>query len=214
MRQIRNWYQLLEGSGLLARDMGPGLESGTLSANVTWCPYYYPPGVPYSYKGVTIAASKSRIVSAAAAGFNPAEGSIEMLVKPTWNYNDGIPHQFWDTYGGANARFILRKVAGGNTELLTNTTSRGTFVYAWAANTLYHVVLNWGTNELYVNKSLVHTFTAGGLGPGATTLYIGDHASYANYAFSGNIYYFITRDVPLTQTEINEFYNFFVNQYT
>ncbi len=188
-RGLVGCWLMNENGGNKVFDLSNNRNTGSLT-NVTWTP-----------GGVTIAASVSRIVSAA-SGFNASEGSIEMLVKPTWNYNDGIPHQFWDTYGGANARFILRKVAGGNTELLTNTTSRGTFVYAWAANTLYHVVLNWGTNELYVNKSLVHTFTAGGLGPRATTLYIGDHASYANYAFSGNIYYFCVRNRALSATEI------------
>lgn len=214
MRLIRNWYPLLEQSGLTAIDMGPGSKYGTLSANVTRCPYYYPPGILYCYKGVTVAASVSRIVSAAAAGFNAAEGSIEMLVKPSWNYNDGIRHMFWDTYEGNNTPFRLFKNTDNLTYLQSNVITRGTINFTWAANTLYHIVLNWGANQLYINKVLEKTFDAGGLGAGAANLYIGDHYTSANSAFSGNIYYFIVRDVPLTQEEINLFYSFFVNQYT
>jgi hypothetical protein len=214
MRLIRSWYPLLEGTGLSAHDMGPGNAPGTLSADVTWCPYYYPPGIPYGYKGVVIGASNSRILSAAAAGFNSAQGSIEMLVKPSWNNADGLRHTFWFIYGGNNKKFHLYKKADSTTELFTNDTSRGTFTYAFVAGTLYHIVLNWPANELYINKVLVKTFTAGNLGLGAANLLIGDYYAWAGSSFSGNIYYFIVRNVPLTQAEINDFYTFFVNQYT
>lgn len=214
MRQIRNYYPLLEQSGLVAIDIGPGNKYGTLTANVTRLAYYNPPGVFQGYKGVTIAASVSRIVSAAAAGFIAAAGSIEMLVKPSWNYNDNISHFFWSTYQGSNAEFDLIKLSNNLTYLAVNGGYVGSFTYAWVANTIYHIVLNWGTNKLYINKTLAYTFTAGGLGAGATNLYIGDKYSGANLAFSGNIYYFIVRDVPLTQAEINLFYTYFMNMYT
>jgi hypothetical protein len=213
MRQIRNWYPLLEGTGLNARDMGPGNKPGTLTANVTWCPYYYPPGIPYDYKGVIIGASESRIVSGAAASFNATEGSIEMLVKPSWNNADGVAHVFWDTYGGNNKRFCLFKQSDNFTWLWMNASLYGPFSSSWVANTLYHIVFNWGANQLYINKVLSHTFNPNTLGLGATDLYIGDRYTLANYGFSGNIYYFIVRDVPLTLAEITTFYDFFVNQY-
>jgi hypothetical protein len=213
MRQIRNWYPLLEGTGLTAKDMGPANKPGTLSANVTWCPYEYPPGTPYGYKGVIIAASQSRIVSAAAAGFNAAEGSIEMLVKPGWSYDDGIGHYFWDTYGGANKRFYFRKTTANLTNLVTNGVSRGDLDFHWIVGGIYHIVLNWPANELYVCGSLVKDYDDGDLGDGAADLYIGDRYTTANQAFKGNIYYFIVRDVPLTQAEVNYFYEFFINQY-
>jgi hypothetical protein len=213
MRQIRNWYPFLEQSGLIAGDFGPGKADGTLTANVTHCQYYYPLGVPYGYKGLTFAASVSRVVSAAAANFPADAGSIEMLVRPTWNRNDGIGHYFWDTYGGNNRSFRLYKHTDDSTYLYTDLTYRGEFVYSFVAGTLYHIVLNWGTNELYINKVLVKNFSDGGLGNGASTLYIGDRNAYSNVSFSGNIYFFIARDVALTLAEITAFYNFWYNLY-
>lgn len=301
MRDIRNWYKLLEGTSLVANDDGPGAAGGTLSANVTWLPFYSPPfstanvagtivpdatgdytlagdydshpyfynsagfylwfqfsgnswlisdvlGVqgargwlawsivlpgtyapygtatgdaivttyyttPYDQKGVIITATASRIVTPAAAGFPAAAGSIEMLVRPHWNYNDGLVHFFWDTYGGNNKRFLLAKQAGNNTELYTDSTSRGSVTFAWTAHTLYHVVLNWGTNTLYINNVLVKTYTPATLGTGASTLYIGDHYTTAARAFNGIIYYFIARDVALTAAEITTFNAFFQTQY-
>jgi hypothetical protein len=213
MRLVRNWYPLLEGTGLTAKDMGPANKPGTLSANVTWCPYYGPGGLQLGYKGVIIAASQSRIVSAAAAGFNAAEGSIEMLVKPSWSYDDGLGHYFWDTYGGANKRFYFRKTTANLTNLVTNGVSRGDLDFHWVVGNIYHIVLNWPANELYVCGSLVKDYDDGDLGDGAADLYIGDRYTTANQAFNGNIYYFIVRDVPLTQDEVNYFYEFFLNQY-
>jgi hypothetical protein len=301
MRNIRNWYKLLEGSGLVANDSGPGAAQGALSANVTWLPFYSPPfsdlqltgtlspdasgtytlkyiynsqptfalsttwflwwdpadqtwyiseirgtvgargwynestqtlgtyepygtatgtaqltcgyTFPYDQKGVIIAASQSRITSAAAAGFPSAAGSIEMLCRPSWNYNDGIGHFFWDTYGGSNRRFFLYKYTDNTTLLWTDNTSRGSFTFAWAAGTLYHIVLNWGTNQLYVNGVLVKDYTDGTLGLGSSTLYIGDQYTGSNYSFNGMIYYFIARDVALTLAEITAFNAFFQNLY-
>jgi hypothetical protein len=213
MKQIQNWYQLLEGTGLAAADSGPGQAVGTLTANVTWCPYYYPPGIPYGFKGVTIGPTLSHISSAAAAGFHWTEGSIEMLVKPSWNNNDGIAHFLWTTTGGAGKIFRLQKYTDAQTYLTTDSLARGGFSYPWTAGTVYHVVLNWGTNQLYINGVLVKDYTDGNLGGGASTLYIGDHQSSPNCAFSGDIYYFIVRDVPLTAAEIAAFRAFFEKQY-
>lgn len=299
MRLIRNWYKLLEGSGLIANDAGPGQAHGTLTANVTWLDYLfiYPAGLtltgtldpdatglyiwtgtynlkPYCalstswflwwessgtrwvisttlgvegaayweranaspigtytpagdasgngvitgtvlelHKGVTIGATVSRIVTPAAGGFPADAGSIEMLCSPTWNYNDGIAHYFWDTYQGSNRRFLLAKGTANTTYLYTDNTYRGAFTFPYVANTLYHIVLNWGTNTLYVNNALVKTFDAGGLGLGSANLYIGDTCSGANSAFSGNVYYFIARDLALTQAEITAFNAFFQNLY-
>jgi hypothetical protein len=75
------------------------------------------------------------------------------------------------------------------------------------------VVLNWGTNTLYINGNLVKTYTPATLGVGASTLYIGDHYSSTNQAFNGTIYYFVSRDVVLTATEIATFKAFFENLY-
>jgi hypothetical protein len=301
MRSIRNWYELLEGSGLVANDSGPAKAHGTLTANVNWLPFYSPPfstlqcsgtlspdatgtfhlqgiynsqpyfhnsdktyylwydsaagfwyisillgtvgaaywegtayddpafqpqgtatgvatitsdyTIPYDQKGVIIASSVSRITSAAAAAFPAASGSIEMLVRPTWNYTDGASHFLWDTWGGSNRRFLLYKASTNVTYLYTDNTNRGSFTFAWSAHTLYHIVLNWGTNQLYINNVLVNTFTAGGLGSGASTLYIGDHYTSANNSFAGMIYYFIARDLPLTTAEIATFNAFFQKLY-
>lgn len=301
MRLIRNWYKLLEQSGLVANDDGPGAASGTLTANVARLPFFCPPEatvtvsgplspdatgeyrccgihntypyffhspyylssntpvgpywiisttlgssgsdgwerdyvtplgeftpygsasgtatvsskytIPNGYKGVTIASSASRISSAAAAGFNSSTGSIEMLCRPTWNYNDGKYHYLWMTSGGAARYFHLRKINTNNTFLTTDATSRGSFLFPWQAHHLYHLVLNWGTNALYINKTLAYTFTPGDLGLGASTLYIGDHSSTPNYSFDGDILYFIVRDTPLTLAEITTFYDFFTKLY-
>jgi hypothetical protein len=179
-----------EGSGNKVFNLSDNRNTGSLT-NVTWTP-----------GGVTIAASVSRIVSAAAAGFNAAEGSIEMLVKPSWNYNDGVEHFFWTTYQGNNRRFLLRKRVENVTEIYTDSTSRGSFTFQWTANTLYHVVLNWGTNKLYIDKAMVKDFSDGGLGIGANNLYIGDDYAGANASFSGNIYYFCVRNRALSAAEI------------
>jgi len=299
MNDIRNWYKLLEGTGLTANDSGPGGAHGTLAANVTWLDYVfiYPDGLTLTgdldpdatgiylwtgtynnrayltlntswfcwwdsaggrwvistelgvegadfydggavsplglylagggasgqammtgdaledFKGVTLTASESRIVTPAAAGFPPDAGSIEMMVRPRWDYNDGVSHFFWDTYGGSNRRFLLHKPADNSTALSTDNISRGSFTYQWTAETLYHIVMNWGANTLYINNILVKTFTAAGLGLGASTLYIGDALTGGNFSFSGDIFYFIVRDVPLTQTEIVAFNAFFRNLY-
>jgi hypothetical protein len=301
MKNIRNWYKLLEGTGLAAEDSGPGLATGTLTANVAWLPFYSPPfstlhvtgslapdatgdytlagiymsspyfhnptayylwgdaaggcwvisavlglygasfwtltavqpigsfapggaatgaavvtcnyTLPYDQKGVIVGPNISRITSAAAAGFPPDAGSIEMLVRPFWSNADGLRHYLWDTYVGNNRQFILLKDTDNKTYLYTNTTSRGSFTYTWTAHNLYHVVLNWGTNTLYINNVLVKTYTAGTLGTGANTLYIGDAHAGTNSSFDGIIYYFIARDVALTLAEITEFYNFFTPLY-
>jgi hypothetical protein len=301
MRLIRNWYTLLEGAGLVANDSGPGAAHGSLTANVTWYPFYSPPfstlyvagsltpdatgtyiltgnyaahpywfntkgyylwwdviddfwtistalgsftpgywyaqgsptitgnytpntytgtpvvtsqyTVPYDQKGVVITSSLSRILTPAAAGFNSASGSIEMLVSPYWNNADSTNHTLWSTAGGQGKQFILIKASDNKTYLYTQTISRGSFTYAWTEGQLYHIVLNWGTNALYINKILEKTFTAADLGLGASTLYIGDYITTANYAFNGIIYYLIARDVPLTLAEITTFYNFFTNLY-
>jgi hypothetical protein len=301
MRNIRNWYKLLEGTGLVANDSGPGLAHGTLTANVTWLPFYSPPfstinvtgtlspdatgdytlagiynskpywkrttayhiwwddpngcwvisvllgtpgsaywnndtgnviatydpvdaatgqastacdySLPYDQKGVIITNSLSNISSAAALAFPQTAGSIEMLVRPYWNNADSLKHTLWSTAGGNAKQFILLKDSDNKTYLYTQTTSRGSFTYAWTAHQLYHVVLNWGTNTLYINKVLAKTYNAGDLGTGASTLYIGDYVTTANFAFNGIIYYFIARDVALTLAEITEFYNFFTPLY-
>lgn len=301
MRQIRNWYKLLEQSDLVANDSGPGVAQGTLSANVTHVPYYGPPestitisgplspdatglylcsgeynGFPYwfhagwyifsdaalspvwwisetlgsasaayweldatspigeytpqgtasgtatatspytipnGYKGTRHLATTSKITSLAATGFPSAEGSIELMFRPRWNHSDGLYHYLWSTYGGSNRNFALGKVNTNHTSLITDNTSRGAFTFAWQAERLYHIVLNWGLNQLYINKTLVYDFTNGTLGSGSTTLYIGDLWSVANYACDGDILYFIARDTPLTLAEITTFYNFFTKLY-
>jgi hypothetical protein len=188
-RGLVGCWLMNENGGNKVFDLSDNRNTGSLT-NVTWTP-----------GGVAIAASVSRIVSAA-SGFNASEGSIEMLVKPAWSYDDGLAHYFWQATITAFRKFTLRKNANNTTELFTNNTSRGTFTFAWAANTLYHVVLNWGTNTLYINKVLEYTFTAGGLGTLPPTLYIGDAYAGANLAFSGNIYYFCVRNRALSATEI------------
>lgn len=213
MKHIRNWYQLLEGSGLAASDSGPGQAAGTLSADVTWCPFYHPPGTTYGYKGVVIGPSQSRIVSAAAAGFNWEQGSIEMLVRPRWNNADNTRHNFWQTSGGANKVFQLFKYTDNYLYLTVNSISQGTVLYAFVAETYYHIVLNWPTNELYINGVLAKDYSNANLGSGSSTLYIGDTAATANTAFNGDIFYFIVRDVPLTAAEIATFKAFFLKQY-
>jgi hypothetical protein len=200
-KNIRNFYPFLEGAGLHAFDMGPTLKKGLLTANVTWLA-----------KGVTIAAAASRIASAAMGGFNLVEGSIEMLVKPSWNNADNAYHFLWDSYGGSNRRFLLVKTSANLTEVYTDDTSRGSFTFAWTAGTTYHIVLNYGTNALYINKVLVKTYSAGTLGLGASTLYIGDCYAAGTYAFKGDIYYFIARDTPLTQAQIDAQYALLVEE--
>jgi hypothetical protein len=213
MRLIRNWYQLLEGSGLVASDSGPGQAVGTLTTNITWAPFYHPPGTLYCYKGVVIGTSYSVITSAAAAGFNGTEGSVEMLVKPSWNHTDGAVHYLWNTYGGAGKYFRLFKYTDNRTYLTTNSLTRGGFEFPWVAGTVYHVVLNWGTNQLFINGVLANDFSDGTLGAGATTFCIGDAATISNSSFSGTIYYCIVRDVPLTLAEIAIFRAMFLKQY-
>jgi hypothetical protein len=73
--------------------------------------------------------------------------------------------------------------------------------------------LNWGANQLYINNVLVKTFSAADLGLGASTLYIGDRYSISDDSFSGDILYFIVRDVALTLAEITEFNAFFQHLY-
>jgi len=214
MQQIKTWYKLLEGAGVVANDSGPAGAPGALTANVTWLPFYHPPGVPYGFKGVTIAASLSNISSAAAAGFNSATGSIEMLCRPTWNNADGLNHYFWDTSGGPNRRFLLWKHSSNLTYLFTDSILRGSFTYPWTAGALYHIVLSWPTNVLYVNKSIAFDFADGTLGLGAANLFIGDNGlGSASTAFAGDILYFIARDLPLTPAQVTYFYNFFIKQY-
>lgn len=168
---------------------------------------------PFDFKGVLLGSTVSRITSAAATGFPTNAGSIEMLVRPRWNNADGLRHILWDTYGGNNRRFTFHKYSDNLTTLSTDSTARGTFSFPWTAHQLYHVVLNWGTNQLYINNALVKTYTAGGLGTGATTLYIGDRYTTSDYSFTGIVYYFIVRDVALTLAEITAFNAFFQNLY-
>lgn len=301
MRFIRNWYQLLEGSGLVANDSGPGAAHGALAANVTWCPFYSPPfstltvtgtlspdatgtyqlsgsynsrpywksssawylwwqptgpnwvisevlgtegsrgwlsfgdditqlygpygtatgnadvtcpyTLPYDQKGVTLGLAPAGISSAAAGGLNIATGSFEMLIRPNWTYTDGLYHYFWDTYDGTNTRFRLYKNTDNTTILYINSTYKGVFTFAWTAHTLYHIVFNWPASTLYVNNVLVKTFTTGTLGDVASNLFIGSFYLLGYYPMTGDILYFITRDVPLTVAEITAFNAFFQNLY-
>jgi hypothetical protein len=182
-----------EGGGNKVFDASGNNNTGTFAGTTlpTWVP-----------GGISFGASSSRIASPAAAKFNAAEGSIEMLVRPAWSYDDGNVHYFWNASTTSIRRFLLRKNANNTTELFTNNTSKGTFTFAWASNTLYHIVLNWGTNELYINKVLKHTFTAGGLGILPLTLYIGDHNILTDVAFNGIIYYFRAWNRALTDAKI------------
>lgn len=299
MRNIRNWYQLLEQSGLSAVDTGPGAANGTLTANVLRHPYIftYPSGLTLSgtlspdatglytpsgiynqqiylynaagyylwydmiddlwtistalgsftpgywtggsspiisgqyspsgytgigtlegqslrsYKGLEIDSSISRITSSAAAGMNVATGSVELLFIPAWSNADGQAHYFWDTYGGSNQRFLLAKLTDGTTILYTGNVSRGSFTYAWTAGYLYHIVLNWPANTLYINGLLAKTFSTGTLGTPASTLYIGDRYTTAANSLYGTLYCFLVRDLPLTLLEILYFKNFFTKLY-
>ncbi|MBE3101472.1 MAG: hypothetical protein IMZ47_04285 [Firmicutes bacterium] len=197
-RGIAGCWLMNEGSGSYIYDSSGNGYIGTLGTGAT--------SPTWSSNGLSFGANQSRIVTPAAAGFNSDSGSIEMLVRPAWNYDDGLYHFLWDTYGGNNCSFYIQKHPANYTSLFTDSTLRQNFTFHWAAGTVYHVVLNWGTNQLYINGVLEKTYEAGGLGNGSSTLYIGDRHASANYAFSGNIYYFIVRDVPLKQVEINQLY--------
>lgn len=183
-----------------------GTATGILTTTAPW-------PMPYDNMGCIFQPTISKITTPAAAGFPAAAGSIEMLVRPFWNNADGVRHCLWYTGGGAGGIFALLKHTDNLTYLYTNGSSRGSFSFPWTAYQLYHLVLNWGANTLYINDVLVKTFTPATLGVGASTLYIGDHASSSNQAFNGIIYYFISRNVALTAVEIHSFRSFFENLY-
>lgn len=191
MFALHSFLRLLEGTGPTAFDMHTNHLDGTRAGNTTWQP-----------KGILFGASIARIITPAALTFPAASGSIEMLVKPYWNNADGLNHFLWDTYGGNNQRFCLYKSGANTTVLLTNTIDRGNFVFSWVASTIYHIVLNWGLNTLYIDKILVKDYNDGGLGTGASTLYIADKYTGGACAFYGIVYYCITRTAPLTEAQI------------
>jgi hypothetical protein len=189
---------------------GDYTPAGTATGDATvTCDYT----LPYDQKGIILGLQPAGISTPAAAGLNTATGSFEMLTRPTWTYTDGLDHYFWDTYGGSNTRFRLFKQSLNMTYLYINSTYMGQVTFPWTAHTLYHIVFNWPANTLYINNTLVKTFTPGPLGTIASNLYIGSFYLNGYYPMNGAIYYFITRDVPLTVAEITAFNAFFQNLY-
>jgi len=196
MRGLIAYYPFCELAGLVAHDMTPNANHGTLSGDVTW-----------AKPGVNIGPSQDRILSAASTIFPIEAGSIEILCRPSWSYDDGASHYFWDCYPPAAARFYLNKQYTNVTILGIQNSDRGSFVYPWVANFLYHIVVNWPENKLYINGSLAYDYNDENLGQVADQLIIGDAYSFYNFSFSGKMYYFRVRNLNLTEAEILYFYN-------
>jgi hypothetical protein len=158
-------------------------------------------------QAVAIGTSESRVTSPVGAVLATNAGTICMWVKPNWAYAGADQHYFWDTYGGNNARFIFFKNNVGVTDLRTATTARGTAAIAWPQSVWTHVTVVWGDNLCYTNGVLANNFTDGGLGLGASTLYIGDRYTTASLAFDGAIDDVLIFNRALTQSEITQLYN-------
>jgi hypothetical protein len=137
--------------------------------------------------------------------FNQSAGTVEIWLRPNWDYDDGSNHYFWDTYGGNNKRFLLYKASDGDTDIYTGGTLRGSHRYEYEAGQWYQVVLVWGANLLYINGNLVNNYTDGDLGTGADDLYIGSRYSSSS-ALDGYVELFRVWNRALSESEIKSLY--------
>ncbi len=180
-----------EGGGPTVEDLSGNGNTGVFGGDVVnWTSGKYG-------SAVAIGASEDRILCAGAAKlFNATSGTIEFLVRPNWNHDDGDTyHYFFDTFGGNNKRFTLLKNRSGSgkfneTLLWTNSVIVGNFLYAWQSGVTYHVALVWGENKLYINGILANDYADSNLGVGANDLYIGDRYTSTPRGLDGTVEWF------------------------
>ena len=193
------WDMSLGQTGNKVFDLSGNGNHGVFSGDdVSWGAGKYGPTV-------LIGSSQDNILcSGAAKLFNPTEGTIELFVKPNWNYDDGVHHFLFSTLGGNGKLFSLYKRTDSTTRLTTDSTVRGNVTFdEWATGQYYHVFLVWGINKLYINNILVYDYTDGGLGDGADNLRIGDHPTpNTNQAWNGDIEWVRVWNHALSPSEI------------
>lgn len=203
-RGLAGCWLFNEADGDIACDLSGNGHSGTKYGDVIWKADIYGSALDFGH-------DVDRVICAGAAKIlNPDEGTIEMLVRPHFDLAGAATYYyFFDTYGGSNSRFLLNvDIYSDLLTLYTDTVNRGNFDISgfWTAETLYHIVLVWGTNKLYINGELVHTYDPGGLGDGADNLYIGDRYTTGSRAFDGKISYCRIWNRALMSSEISKLY--------
>jgi hypothetical protein len=126
-------------------------------------------------KALTIAAADhveiSRVPATNAPRLVAAEGSVLILVKPTWAGNDGVLHTLLDCGGATANRLRIRKTVANALELEVLDNAAGSKKVAaavsWSAGTWQHIIGIYrtdGTLELWLNETQVGTVTGAGTG--------------------------------------------------
>lgn len=183
-----------EAAGRQVLDLSGSKKVGTLDSGAKWVSGDYGPCIENT--------NNIRISFPGAGLLLPADaGTVECYVRPKWNYDDGLEHHLFYTLGGNGKLFSLFKHNNNDTYLYTNTTYRGNFTYQWQANKSYHIVLVWGTNQLYINGAYVKNYSDGGLGAGADDLYVASRA-YTSYCWNGYIEWFRIYNRALSLSEM------------
>ncbi len=183
-----------EGSGDRVYDSTQNQQNGVFNGNNT----------DWRNSGVLLGASQDRIIIPITSRINNAFGMVAFSFTPNWNYNDGNVHYIFDTYGGANERFILWKNTNDTLDLYTQTVSRGTIVYTFEANKKYSIVVTWPDNKVYINGIESLDGTDADLGNGSSTLYLGDRYIAANQSLDGTFHYFYLFNTIGTLQEIEQ----------
>ena len=129
---------LWERTGSIAYNYGNSNQHGVLSNAL------------FSSAGVSIGSSASRIV-VPTAGLSTSKGSLFFTCTPNWSQYDNVIHYLFDSYGGANERFLIYKsnsTANNETLLFSQTIPRGAISYGFAAQRDYSFTVVYGTNKL------------------------------------------------------------------
>jgi hypothetical protein len=198
MFDLRSLILATRGSGAVCDNYGPYGFPALLDGSASWL-----------VKGIDIPASQSRLIMPWDTSLSPDSGSISFFVQPFWEYNDNLYHYLFFNYDPVNPRFYLLKNSSNLFSLVTNTTSRGSFSFQFVSGSLYFICLNWGANELFINGSLVYTFSPGGLVSPASTLYLCDHYATAFRTFLCHFFLCTLHKYPLSLSQVNILYDLY-----
>ena len=185
-----------EGSGNIVQDLSGNGNTGTFVNTPTWVAGKYGQAIELS-SGTTdrIEVSTSR--------FNLSAGAIECRFRCGLNYDDGLTHDLFDT--SVNNDLLIWKHSNNTTYLYTDGTHRGNAVYPWASGVDYHVVLNWPSNELWINGVLAINGVDAAIATLDPTFIYGNHDS-ATFAWTGQHHYLRIYNRELNASERAQLY--------
>jgi hypothetical protein len=183
------WYKA-DGNATDAR----GNYNGTWAGTAT-----YTNGL--NGQAFAMTAQDRRISSAAAGALNLTNGTICFWVRPNWIKTDGIDHFFYDTFGGANGRFVGYKTITSFTDFV-----KGNKDITYTAGQWIHFAFTWNENKLYTNGVLASDFANSSFTATATTLYIGHRYTGVTFSAMASIDDFMLFNYSLKAAQIAQIY--------